>query len=127
MSIRKIAVVAASVAAFGATAAVASATPPAATPAPATQAAARQFEGTIVSVDRSARTFRLRDSERGTVTIKVTSNTRFERVTFASLKAGAKNIETTVRRSNGRWVATEVERSGGGGNHDDSDDGPDHG
>ena len=62
------------------------------------------------------------------MTVKVTSNTRFERVTFASLKAGAKNIETTVRRSSGRWVATEVERSGGGGNHggdDDSND--DHG
>ena len=95
---------------------------------PAASAATRQYEGTVVSVNRDNRTFRLRDSERGTVTIKVTSNTRFERVTFASLKAGAKNIETTVRRSNGRWVATEVERSGGGGNHggdDDSND--DHG
>jgi len=95
---------------------------------PAASAATRQYEGTVVSVNRDNRTFRLRDSERGTVTIKVTSNTRFERVTFASLKAGAKNIETTVRRSSGRWVATEVERSGGGGNHggdDDSND--DHG
>ena len=95
---------------------------------PAASAATRQYEGTVVSVNRDNRTFRLRDSERGTVTVKVTSNTRFERVTFASLKAGAKNIETTVRRSNGRWVATEVERSGGGGNHggdDDSND--DHG
>jgi len=90
---------------------------------PAASAATRSYEGTVVSVNRDNRTFRLRDSERGTVTIKVTSNTRFERVTFASLKAGAKNIETTVRRSNGRWVATEVERSGSGGNHD----GPDHG
>jgi hypothetical protein len=26
-------------------------------------------------------------------------------------------IEATVRRSNGRWVATIVERSGGGGDH----------
>ena len=95
---------------------------------PAASAATREYEGTVVSVNRDNRTFRLRDSERGTVTIKVTSNTRFERVTFASLKAGAKNIETTVRRSSGRWVATEVERSGGGGNHggdDDSND--DHG
>jgi len=95
---------------------------------PAASAATRSYEGTVVSVNRDNRTFRLRDSERGTVTIKVTSNTRFERVTFASLKAGAKNIETTVRRSNGRWVATEVERSGGGGNHGgDDDSGDDHG
>ena len=124
MSIRKIAVVAASVAAFGATAAVASATPPAATPAPATQDAARQFEGTIVSVDRSARTFRLRDSERGTVTIKVTRNTRFQRVGgFAGLRAGMTRIEANVRRSNGAWVATFVERSGGGGRHGADDNG----
>ena len=123
MNIRKIAVVAASLAAFGTTAAVASATPPAATPAPATQAAARQFEGTIVSVDRSARTFRLRDSERGTVTIKVTRNTRFQRVGgFAGLRAGMTRIEANVRRSNGAWVATFVERSGGGGSHGGSDD-----
>ena len=95
---------------------------------PAASAATRQYEGTVVSVNRDNRTFRLRDSERGTVTVKVTSNTRFERVTFASLKAGAKNIETTVRRSSGRWVATEVERSGGGGNHGgDHDSNDDHG
>jgi len=123
MSIRKIAVVAASLAAFGTTAAVASATPPAGKPAPATQAATRQFEGTIVSVNRSARTFRLRDSERGTATIKVTANTRFQRVGgFAGLRAGMTRIEANVRRSNGAWVATFVERSGGGGSHGGSDD-----
>src|SRR5262245_44352045 len=109
MRIRKIAVVAASVAAFGATAAVASATPPAAKPAPATQAATRQFEGTVVSVNRGARTFRLRDSERGTVTINVTSRTRFQRVGgFSGLRAGMTRIEANVRRSNGAWVATFV-------------------
>ena len=92
-------------------------------------AAAREYEGTVVSVDRDSRTFRLRDSERGTVTIKVTSNTRFERVSFASLRSGQKNIEATVRRSNGRWVASKVERSGGGGDHGGhgDDDGPNHG
>ena len=123
MSIRKIAVVAASLAAFGTTAAVASAAPPATKAAPATQAATRQFEGTIVSVNRSARTFRLRDSERGTVTIKVTRNTRFQRVGgFAGLRAGMTRIEAGVRRSNGAWAATFVERSGGGGSHGGSDD-----
>jgi hypothetical protein len=89
-------------------------------------AAVHEYEGTVVSVDRDSRTFRLRDSERGTVTIKVTSNTRFERVSFASLRSGQKHIEATVRRSNGRWVASKVERSGGGGDHGD-DDGPNHG
>jgi hypothetical protein len=119
MRIRKIAVITASLAAFGATSAAATAAPPATAPAaPATQAATRQFEGTIVSVNRSARTFRLRDSERGTVTIKVTSATRFQRVGgFAGLRAGLTRIEANVRRSNGAWVATFVERSGGGGRH----------
>ena len=123
MRVRKIAVVAASIAALGATSAAATAAPPAATPAPATQAATRQFEGTIVSVNRSARTFRLRDSQRGTVTIKVTSRTRFQRVGgFAGLRAGLTRVEANVRRSNGAWVATFVERSGGGGRHGGSDD-----
>jgi hypothetical protein len=97
-------------------------------------AAVRSYEGTVVSVDRDNRTFRLRDSERGTITVKVTSSTRFERISFSSLRSGQTNIEATVRRSDGRWVASKVERSGGGGNHgnDDNgghgnDDGPNHG
>ena len=123
MNIRKIAVVAASLAAFGATAAVGNAATPTTKTSVATQAATRQFEGTIVSVDRSARTFRLRDSERGTVTIKVTSRTRFQRVGgFAGLRAGMTRIEANLRRSNGAGVATFVERSGGGGRHGGSDD-----
>jgi hypothetical protein len=123
MRVRKIAVVAASIAALGATSAAATAATPAAKPAPATQAATRQFEGTVLSVNRSARTFRLRDAQRGTVTIKVTRNTRFQRVGgFAGLRAGMTRIEANVRRSNGAWVATFVERSGGGGRHGGSDD-----
>ena len=100
----------------------------AATPA-AAAALAAQYEGTITAVDRTARTFRIRDAERGTITVRVTSRTRFERLAgFSALRAGLRNIETTVRRSNGRWVATEVERSGGGGNHGgDDDSGDDHG
>jgi hypothetical protein len=86
----------------------------------------REFEGTVVSVDRSARTFRLRNHDgRGTVTIRVTNRTRFERVTFASLKAGDRNIESTVRRSEGRWVALEVERSGRDDDSSSDDSGSD--
>ena len=76
----------------------------------------------MVSKNGDARTFRLRDSERGTVRIRVTSNTRFERIAgFSGLKVGATNIESTVRRRDGRWIAVEVERSGGGGEHGDDD------
>jgi hypothetical protein len=78
----------------------------------------RHYEGTVVSVDRDARTFRLRDSERGTIRIRVTRTTRFERIGgFAGLRRGLTNIEATVRRSGGSWVARAVERSGGGGEH----------
>ena len=75
-----------------------------------------------MSVNRDNRTFRLHDSERGTIRIKVTSRTRFERIAgFSGLRKGMTRIEATVRRSNGRWVALEVERSGGGGRHGDDD------
>jgi hypothetical protein len=86
-------------------------------------ASAAEFEGTVVSVNRDNRTFRLHDSERGTVRIKVTRRTRFERIAgFGSLRKGMTRIEATVHHSNGRWVASEVERSGGGGRHGDDDD-----
>jgi hypothetical protein len=94
----------------------------AATPQAAAQTA-RQYEGTVVSVDRSARTFRLRDSERGTVTIEVRASTRFERISgLNGLRAGMRRVEATVRRSGGGWVAIRVERSGGGGEHGGTDD-----
>jgi uncharacterized membrane protein YgcG len=95
----------------------------------ASSAALRQFEGTVVSVNRDARTFRLRDAQAGTKRIKVTSSTRFQRIAgFSALKPGMKRVEATVKRSNGRWVATKVERSGGGGSHGGggADDGPNH-
>ena len=78
-------------------------------------AATRQYEGTVVSVNRDARTFRLHDSERGTIRIKVTRSTDFQRISgFAGLRKGLTRVEATVKRSGGRWVATHVERSGGG-------------
>ena len=87
-------------------------------------AAAAEFEGTVRSVDRENRTFRLHDSERGTKRIKVTRNTRFERIDgFAGLRAGMRNVEVVAKRRDGRWVAIEVERSGGGGERGGGDDG----
>ena len=91
--------------------------------APAAASAATQYEGTVVSVDRDKRTFRLHDSERGTIRVKVTARTRFERIAgFSGLRKGMMRIEATVRRADGRWVALEVERSGGGGRHGGDDD-----
>ena len=102
---------------------IAAATLAAAAPTTASAATVREYEGTVLSVNRDDRTFRIRDSERGTITVRVTARTRYERIAgFSSLRAGQRRIETTVRRSNGRWVALEVERSGGGGRHGGDDD-----
>ena len=124
MNISKLTVVTAVVAAVGGTgAAAAVAAQPATTTAPASQSVTRQYEGTVLSVDRGARTFRLRDSERGTITVKVTARTSFERIRgLSGLRSGMRNIEADVRRSDGRWVASHVERSGGGGEHGGGDD-----
>ena len=90
----------------------------------ATASAATQYEGNGVSVNKQERTFRLRDAQRGTIRIKVTRNTTFQRIAgFSALQAGMKRVEATVKRSNGRWVAMHVERSGGGGGrHGGADD-----
>src|SRR5215216_6145158 len=96
---------------------------PAQAAAPASAAALQEFEGTVVSVNRDNRTFRLRDSERGTVRIKVNRRTRYERIAgFSALRKGMRNIEVTARRADGRWLAIDVERSGGGGDHGGGDD-----
>ena len=72
--------------------------------------------------ERREADLRLNDSERGTIRIKVTGNTRFERIAgFGGLRVGMTGVEATVRRSNGRWVAIEVERYGGGGRHGGDD------
>lgn len=95
----------------------------------------REFEGRVVSIDRGAKTFRLHDSERGTKRIRVTRNTRFERVNgLAGLRVGQRAIEVKTRRKvDGAWIAIDVEKSGGGGEHggnrdrdDDDNSGRDH-
>jgi hypothetical protein len=91
--------------------------------APQGAAAAREFEGRVVSIDRTARTFRLHDSERGTIRIRVNRRTRYERINgFRGLRVGMRNVEAVVRRSGGAWIALSVERSGGGGQHGGRDD-----
>jgi len=106
------------------------------TAATASAATVRHFEGRVLSVDRSAKSFRLRDSERGTITVFVTQSTRFDRTSFAAVKTG-RSVEVTVRRASGRWQASKVEpRTGArgtepgddnGGGRGGNDDGPNHG
>jgi hypothetical protein len=78
-------------------------------PAPANAAATRHVEGRVTAVDRSACTFTVRDAERGTLTVKVTATTKFERVTFASLRTGQR-VDVRAKRVAGAWTATKVER-----------------
>jgi uncharacterized protein DUF5666 len=95
----------------------------------ASAATVRHVEGRVLSVDRSASTFKLRDSQRGTFTIRVTSATKFERVRFSTLSAG-RTVEATIKRVNGRWQATKVEPNAGshaGGTGDDHGGGNDDG
>ena len=99
------------------------ATGPAAAPAAVQRATAlTEFEGKVESVDRAQKRFRIRDGERGTFRVKVTSNTRFERVDgMVGLHKGLR-IEVTAKRAGKQWVATGVERrrpGSGGDNHDD--------
>jgi uncharacterized membrane protein YgcG len=88
------------------------------------EAPLREYEGQVVSVNRDAKRFRLHDSERGTIRVHVNRNTRFERIDgMAGLRVGMRRVEVKVRRIDGRWIASEVEKSGGGGEHGGGDRG----
>ena len=110
MSVRMLTVVAVSAIAIGAGAGAGAAE------------AAMHFEGTVVSKDKNAQTFNLKqDQGGGTFKFQVNDATKYERIAgFAAIKRGAKNIQVTARKSNGRWIAKKVERlgksgAGGGG------------
>ena len=76
-----IAAATAALAAGGIAATGAGATAPSPTSAAtASTAVTRHVEGRVTAINRSARTFTVRDAERGTLKVKVTSSTKFERV-----------------------------------------------
>ena len=81
----------------------------------AATANARGFEGTVVAKNGQARTFSIKQDEGGgTFKIKANGATKYQRLSgFGAIEVGARNIEATARKSNGRWVASQVERSGG--------------
>jgi hypothetical protein len=111
-----IAAAAATLAASGLAAVGAGATAPS---TPITAAATRHVEGRVTAIDRSKRTFTVRDAQRGTLTVKVTGATVFERISgFAALRTG-QSVDVRAKRVNGAWRATQVERPrpGSGGNH----------
>jgi hypothetical protein len=119
-----VALAAGGVAAAGA-GATASSTSSATSPATATTAVTRHLEGRVTAINRSARTFTVRDAERGTLTVKVTSSTKFEDVRFSTLRTGTR-VEVRAKRVAGAWNATKVERDDDDVD-DDHDSGDDHG
>jgi hypothetical protein len=91
-------------------------------PSTATAAATRHVEGRVTAIDRSARTFAVRDAQRGTLEVEVTASTKFERVTFSALRGGQR-VDVRAKRVAGAWNATKVEReSADSANHDAGDD-----
>jgi hypothetical protein len=122
------------------TGAAASSTTAAKAPTTASAAATRHVEGRVTAIDRSARTFTVRDAERGTLKVKVTSATKFERVSFSGLRTGTR-VDVRAKRVASAWNATKVERGGAdstthdagddhggddGGHHGGGDDGANH-
>jgi hypothetical protein len=118
-----IAAATAALAAGGIAATGAGATAPSPTSAAtASTAVTRHVEGRVTAIDRSARTFTVRDAERGTLKVKVTSSTKFERVTFKALRTGTR-VDVRAKRVGGVWNATKVERGTAAAvNHDAGDD-----
>ena len=90
-------------------------------PSTASAAATRHVEGRVTAIDRSARTFTVRDAQRGTLKVKVTSSTKFERVSFSSLRTGTR-VDIRAKRVAGAWNATKVERASASSTHDAGDD-----
>lgn len=67
-----------------------------------------KLEGRVLSVNRTAHTFRLRDNEFGTATIVVTRSTEFQGIRFSQVRPG-KRLEVRFHLVNGRRVATKIE------------------
>jgi hypothetical protein len=78
------------------------------------QAALRHIDGTVVSKNADNHSFRITTQNGNRVRIKVTSNTRFERIAgFGGLHKGL-GVEVDAKSTANGLVATQVETRGGG-------------
>jgi hypothetical protein len=100
------------------------------------QAALRHIDGTVVSKNADNHSFRIKTQSGNHIRIKVTSNTKFQRISgFGGLHKGLA-VEVEAKSTPNGLVATHVETRGGGGGADDNggdnhggggaDDGPNH-
>jgi Domain of unknown function (DUF5666) len=99
-----------------------------ATPGPAaakSSAGLTNFHGTVTSVSKSTKTFRVKRANGTSLTFRVTSATVFQRISggFSGLAKG-RAIEVKAKKVDGRWSARKVEPGTPG--EDDGDDGPGH-
>jgi hypothetical protein len=90
------------------------------------------FHGTVTSVSKSAKTFRVKRANGTSLTFRVTSATVFQRISggFSGLTKG-RAIEVKAKNVDGRWSARKVEPGTAGDDDSDahgggSDDGPNH-
>jgi hypothetical protein len=102
----------------------------------AAQAALKHFDGTVVSKNSTAKTFRITTQGGSKVTLKVNGTTVFERIAggFGGLRNGLA-IQVDAVQTKAGLVARKVEPQGsgggegggnGGGHGGGSDDGPNH-
>lgn len=90
------------------------------------QAGLRHIDGTVVSKNASDHTFRLTTQGGDTVRVKVTSSTKFQRISgFGALHKGLR-VEVDAKTTANGLVATQVETPGGGSGGGGADDGPNH-
>jgi hypothetical protein len=96
------------------------------------QAAVRHIDGTVASKNPAKHTFRLTTQSGNSLSIRVNSATKFQRIAggFSGLHAGMQ-IEVEARQTANGLLATHVEtrnggRGNGGGGGGGSDDGPNH-
>jgi hypothetical protein len=93
------------------------------------QAALRHVDGTVLSKDAGARTFRITAQNGSRMRFKVNSNTLFERIAggFGGLHKGMKVQVDYVSTTSGLLAKkVEPQGSGGGGGGGGADDGPNH-
>lgn len=90
------------------------------------QAALRHIDGTVVSKNAENHSFRIKTQSGSQVRIKVTSGTKFQRISsFGGLHKGLR-IEVEAKRTSDGLVAIQVETPGGGGTGGGADDNGGH-
>jgi hypothetical protein len=92
-----------------------------------TSAVVKHYDGTVLSKNRDARTFRMRTESGRTLKFRVTGRTEFERISgFDGLRRDLR-VEVNAKRTDSGLRALKVETQGGGGGGSDDGPGDDHG